>query len=156
MDCPPSPKRRKQLRLDQRVCPHCEQIVSYKTFRTHSRLYYNSETKQWFRDQSCSQGQLAASEVVRIRCRVGDEVLPESPPGEEVHEYGVRELSPPVPHRPSSSREESPPLSEPGSMSSSGSSPNSDSKLLKLPVSEFTLLHLITITTSQYLHNHFS
>ena len=124
MDCPPSPKRRKQLRPDQRLCPHCDQIVSYKTFKTHRCLYFNSETKQWFRDsQSCSQDQ---SEVVRSR--VGDEVLSEYPPGEEVYQY---DLSPPLPDRPSSSRDESPPLSEPGSVSSSGSSPNTDSKLLK-------------------------
>ena len=125
MDCPPSPKRGKQLRPDQRVCPHCDQIVAYKTFRRHRRLYYNSETKQWFQDS-----QSAASEGLRSSVAVGDEVLSASP-GEEVYQYCVLELSPPPPDRPSSSHEESPPLSEPGSMSSSESSRNTDSKLLK-------------------------
>ena len=133
MDYPLSPKRGKQLQPDQRVCPHCEQIVSYQTFKTHRRLYFNNETNQWFRDtQLCNQDQSEASEVVRSG--VGDEVLSESPPGEEVYQYDEMELSPPLPpgpDRPSSSREESPPLSEPGSMSSSGSSLNTDSKFLK-------------------------
>ena len=123
MDCPPSPKRGKQLRPDQRVCPHCNQVVSYKTFRTHRRFYFNSETKQWLLD-SRDQSEASTSGV-------GDEVLSESPPEEEVYHCDGMELSPPLPDRPSSYREESPPLSEPGAMSSSGSTLNSDSKLLK-------------------------
>lgn len=28
-------------KTDRRSCPHCHQLVSLKTFKTHKRLYYN-------------------------------------------------------------------------------------------------------------------
>ena len=37
---PPSTKR---PRLNQRICPHCGEIVSYKTYRAHKRLYCNDD-----------------------------------------------------------------------------------------------------------------
>ena len=39
-----SPKR---LRIDQRFCPHCNNFLSYKTFRAHKRLYYNETEETW-------------------------------------------------------------------------------------------------------------
>ena len=108
--------------------------TSLPTLRTNCLLQRPLESIDAFistvrLSQLCSQDQSEASEVVRFR--VGDEVLSESPPGEEVYQYDEMELSSPLPDRPSSSREESPPLSEPGSMSSSGSNLNTDSKFLK-------------------------
>ena len=91
MDCPPTPKKRKQFRPDQRLCPHCEEIVSYKTFRTHKRLYFNSKTNSWFGiKQSCNQYQFVANEGAAL----GEKVLSESPPGEEVQEETDVDLPP--------------------------------------------------------------
>lgn len=44
MDSPPV----KRPRPNQRLCPHCSQIVSYKTYRSHRRLYYNCDDDSWF------------------------------------------------------------------------------------------------------------
>ena len=45
----------KRLRPNQRNCPHCCEIVSYKTYRAHKRLHYNIETDTWFKNDSLSQ-----------------------------------------------------------------------------------------------------
>lgn len=42
---PSSPKR---LRTDQRFCPHCNNLLSYKTYRAHKRLYYNETEETWY------------------------------------------------------------------------------------------------------------
>ena len=57
----------KRPRPDQRMCPHCNQIVSYKTYRAHKRLYYNSETNAWFQvvedsDEPSEEGELHMNE----------------------------------------------------------------------------------------------
>ena len=46
-DITSSPKRRKQLRPHQRVCPHCDQVVSDKSFRKHKQLYFSVEKGRW-------------------------------------------------------------------------------------------------------------
>lgn len=49
----PRPKRWKSgLRPDQRICPHCDRVLSYKTYNTHKRLYYNAETNSWNQGRS--------------------------------------------------------------------------------------------------------
>ena len=30
-----------QYKSDRRTCPHCKQLVSLKTYKTHKRLFYN-------------------------------------------------------------------------------------------------------------------
>ena len=35
------PVRAKKLKTNHRYCPHCDQTLSYKTYRTHKRLHYN-------------------------------------------------------------------------------------------------------------------
>ena len=37
----------KRLRIDQRICPHCNRLLSFKTFRTHKRLYYDEVKDAW-------------------------------------------------------------------------------------------------------------
>ena len=120
MDIPSNPKRRKQLRPHQRVCPHCDQIVSYKTFRKHKRLYFNVEKGRWFRGDAKSSSE---SEVDR-----GDEeVVYESNPGDATFESDRIESSPPHDEPQSlEDSEESPPLSEPAYISTSGSCPTTD------------------------------
>lgn len=29
------------FKTNRRTCPHCQQLVSMKTYKTHKRLYYN-------------------------------------------------------------------------------------------------------------------
>lgn len=43
----PSGPRYKRLRTDERFCPHCSKLLSYKTFRTHKWLYYEEIKDQW-------------------------------------------------------------------------------------------------------------
>lgn len=42
---PPATKR---CRPNERFCVHCNQIVAYKTYRAHKRLFYNPATGLWF------------------------------------------------------------------------------------------------------------
>ena len=35
------------VRTSRRLCPHCNQSVSFKTFKAHRRLYYDSAHDQW-------------------------------------------------------------------------------------------------------------
>ena len=94
-------------------------IVSYKTFRTHRRLYYNDDTKRWYRDGQSSQD--LDRSVAGSGCYGAEGVDDESPPEDSENDGS---------HLPYllSPREESPPLSEPGSVSSSVSSPTTDGK----------------------------
>ena len=39
--------RRRVLKVDRRTCPHCDKNVSFKTYRLHKRLYYNSSLCTW-------------------------------------------------------------------------------------------------------------
>lgn len=36
----------------RRVCPHCLKSVSFKTYKAHRRLYYDSSKDEWFTDTS--------------------------------------------------------------------------------------------------------
>lgn len=45
MEIPPA----KRPQPDQQMCPRCNQIVSYKTCRTHRTLYYKIDTIAWFK-----------------------------------------------------------------------------------------------------------
>ena len=40
----------KRLKPCRRYCPHCNQELSYKTYRTHKRLHYNCDTSSWCKD----------------------------------------------------------------------------------------------------------
>ena len=130
MDGPSNPKRRKQLRPDERICPHCDQIVSYKTYRMHRQLYFNIDSSRWFRDiQSSTEDEVVMSEVDRV----DENMVSEPTPGEGMYPSDEIDLSPPPaddPHCSSgeSASEESPPLSEPGSTLTSGSCLTTDGK----------------------------
>ena len=45
---------RKRVRINRRYCPHCEQTVSYKTYKTHTRMYYHSTGSLWHTKQGTS------------------------------------------------------------------------------------------------------
>lgn len=112
-----NPKRRRQLRPDQRLCPHCNQIVSYKTFRMHKRLYFNVEKRRWFCGDARSSSEPVTSEVDGV----DEESVCESNPGEGTFESDGIESSSPPRDEPQSleSSDESCPLSEPACMSTS-------------------------------------
>ena len=46
------PPAEKKLRPDDRYCPHCKQIVAYKTYRSHKRLAYDPTIGSWFDSES--------------------------------------------------------------------------------------------------------
>ena len=99
MDVPSS----KRLRPDQRFCPHCDRILSYKTFNTHRRLHYDTETDKWVKI-----GQSSADKSM-------DEESPPVSPKEQKEDH--------IEDSPSSiSYNEDPPLSEPGSLPSDSDS----------------------------------
>ena len=35
------------IKVDRRHCPHCQRLLSMKTFKIHKRLYYDAEKKLW-------------------------------------------------------------------------------------------------------------
>ena len=103
MDVIPAPKRWKRgLRPDQRLCPHCNQVLSYKTFITHKRLHYDSETNKWNHER---------------HAEVTDAMDEESPPSSpNVLGLEHSDVDPDLPGSGSGNIEE-PPLSDPGSLS---------------------------------------
>ena len=88
MDVP----RAKRPRLDQRLCPHCDQVLSCKTYRGHKRLHFNAETNEWFKvdevhvetiesSDTCShENDSSDSEPEGMQHAPLDEIRVESPP----------------------------------------------------------------------------
>lgn len=35
------------VRTSRRLCPHCDQCVSFKTYKAHRRLYYDPASDRW-------------------------------------------------------------------------------------------------------------
>ena len=79
MSSPPAPGC-KRLRTDERFCPHCSKLLSYKTFRAHKRLYYDDIKDQWH--------QVSGEEPVESE----DEI---PPCGEEMEYYSTEAEAPP-------------------------------------------------------------
>ena len=38
---------RKTLKVDRRHCPHCDELVSIKTYKVHKRQYYDADSGHW-------------------------------------------------------------------------------------------------------------
>ena len=38
---------RRIVHTSRRLCPHCNQNVSFKTYKAHRRLYYDSASDRW-------------------------------------------------------------------------------------------------------------
>ncbi len=60
------------LRVDRRFFPHCQEYLSFKTFKIHKRLYYNSGRDRWI----SKYYQDNTGEIPDI----GDETSDETPP----------------------------------------------------------------------------
>ena len=63
---------RKRVKISKRYCPHCKEILSYKTYRAHKRIYYESCRSLWHtRDESLgrrspSPGQASSPSYVSV------------------------------------------------------------------------------------------
>ena len=40
------------IRTDRWICPHCDQLLSKKTFKAHKRRYFDASSSSWFTKQS--------------------------------------------------------------------------------------------------------
>lgn len=101
----------KRVRTDQRYCPHCSRVLCYKTFKSHKRLYYNSETNDWYQlpgDVEVENMKEKASPPPDLECDTD---------GEEPHSPLQLDED-----QPSLTSEESSPLSDAASLSDSDSS----------------------------------
>lgn len=63
-------RKRKRL-LEYRVCPHCKNMLKFKEFQEHRRLFYDATTKLWARevmsDTSESDFEFSEDEVMLKR-----------------------------------------------------------------------------------------
>lgn len=109
MDLGHNPKRR---RTDQRNCPHCNRILSYKTFRLHKRLYYNEDTSEWCREAGDSEVSGDATQSTN------EEPYPDL-------ECDTCDSAPNSPENPNQRISDSPPLSDAAIYSDSDSDPDS-------------------------------
>ena len=82
------PPAEKRLRPDERYCPHCKQIVAYKTYRAHKRLAYNPTTGLWFDSESLEH-------VPKIQDKVPVDDDESSPASSEESNLDCYEQSPP-------------------------------------------------------------
>lgn len=39
----------KRLKISERECPHCDQVLSFKTYQAHKRIFYNAMTGDWIK-----------------------------------------------------------------------------------------------------------
>ena len=105
--------RAKRPRPDQRLCPHWDEILSYKTYRAHKRLHYNCEAilpctfcmiifhNDWFKlDACCEVETLERNDPHSLEDNSPD--LPDSHEPDCAQNQPLEEI-----------RAESPPLSEP-------------------------------------------
>ena len=64
---------RKKMRVSKRCCPHCEETVSYKTYRIHKRMHYDVSRSLWHKQGestslSGSPPQLSPPECIIPAC----------------------------------------------------------------------------------------
>ena len=74
---------RRIRKVDRRFCPHCGKNVSYKTYKSHKRLYFNPTSSTW---------------ISRDGDRTSEEMNADSPPGSPGHvqlDPDVQEDEPP-------------------------------------------------------------
>ena len=43
--------QRKYIHPYERLCPHCDQTVAYKTYKAHKRTFYNRITGSWIKKE---------------------------------------------------------------------------------------------------------
>ena len=105
----------KRLRPDQRICPHCSEIVSYKTFRCHRRLHYNRDTGVWFTNATEKVQEVESPRLDDIESLNGDK-SESSPPSTPTYDESIGFLN----------SDESPPHSDAAVLSDSDVSVQSE------------------------------
>ena len=45
-------ERRPYLKVQRKLCPHCNKDVSMKTFKSHKRKFYDADSKRWLIKES--------------------------------------------------------------------------------------------------------
>ena len=51
----------KRPKLRERCCPHCNEIVSYKTYKAHKRIHYCYQSNTWFDGYQATTQQISFS-----------------------------------------------------------------------------------------------
>lgn len=64
---------RKIIKVSKRYCPHCQETLSYKTYRIHKRLYFDSYRSSWLAIEQPQDEERALSSSI---------ILEPSPPTE--------------------------------------------------------------------------
>ena len=77
---------RRIRKVDRRICPHCNKNVSYKTYKSHRRLYFNVSLGTWIINQD--EVQVDPEDCVHE--------MNDSPPGSPDHfDLGEQDYDPP-------------------------------------------------------------
>ena len=45
-------ERQRYLKVQRKLCPHCNKDVSMKTFKSHKRKFYDADSKRWLIKES--------------------------------------------------------------------------------------------------------
>lgn len=56
----------KRCRPNERYCMHCNEVVAYKTYRAHKRLFYSPTTDTWFCNEAPPEAPQTSGEVESI------------------------------------------------------------------------------------------
>lgn len=91
MELPPV----KHPRPYQRICPHCSEIVSYKTFRSHKRLYYDRDSGTWLGANIDIDPSDVSGEARDLVLNCSSESSPSSSPMIDQDDFSAHEGSPP-------------------------------------------------------------
>ena len=59
---------RKKMRVSKRYCPHCEETVSYKIYRTHKRMHYDVSRSLWHKQGESSSLSSSPPELSPPQC----------------------------------------------------------------------------------------
>lgn len=49
---PSEPLRKRKRLLEYRRCPHCKNMLKFKKFQDHKRLFYDATTKEWIKEMT--------------------------------------------------------------------------------------------------------
>ena len=72
---------RKILRVERRTCPHCDSLVSLKTYKAHKRRYFDSVSETWLTTRTIYDGQDNAETPPRLIPEPIETHVPTDTPG---------------------------------------------------------------------------
>ena len=68
------------IRTDRWLCPHCDQLLSTKTFKAHKRRYFDALSNSWFTKQSLEPTRHVQSVMEKDNSLSSPESCEEDPP----------------------------------------------------------------------------